>query len=389
VSDGVTRAGGGGSLGRAGAVILAVCAGVFRIFWKELFELRQKPSIPLALLTASLLVVWTSGKINIEQPKIGLFLYEGGASDVERSRAAEASDILKEFAHVSVIRRAGSLVDADAMQRAGASLAVVHMGGQWVVLHRFATARQEAEASQLAGLIGYSLRIKKPLSALLLEADNIAVAGFSSRMSALPGEPQLQLVPRTIALIIVFLPFVLATRSYAREVASGMLPVLLGLPSCGWGALAAGKIAACLWLVLFVLLVLFLAIDPMFGFSLKPGLLLQLGVQALAIFASACLGLLLAILARSQSQIHLSIAVYFLGLVLLSGFLFPLETASPAIRWASYTSPLTYSGKVLESWLFFGTGALTFPGDIAGLAVQAAAAAVLLTLTIALVRRRV
>jgi ABC-type multidrug transport system permease subunit len=75
--------------------------------------------------------------------------------------------------------------------------------------------------------------------------------------------------------------------------------------------------------------------------------------------------------------------------VLVSGFLFPLETASPVIRWASYASPLTFSGKMLESWLFFGTGALVFLRDILCLAVQALAVAVLLALTIGLVSRRV
>ena len=372
-----------GRLGHAGA---RFWTGVVRVFWKELFELQQKPSIPLALLAASLLVVWTSGQINIEQPKIGLFLYEGGARE---AAVKNATDILNEFAHVRVIPQPGSLVDADAMQAAGAGLAVVHLGGQWLVIHRFATARQEAEAAQLAGLIGYSLRNNKPLSALLLDSDNVGVTGLSSRMSALPGEPHLLLVPRTIALIIVFLPFVLATRSYTREATSGMLQVLLGLPNGGWGTLAVGKVVTCLWVVLLVLLVLLLAVGPMFGFSPKPGLLVQLGVQSLAILASACLGLLLAILARNQSQIHLSIAVYFLGLVLVSGFLFPLETASPAIRWASYASPLTFSGKVLESWLFFGTSALIFPRDILCLAVQVLAAAALLALIIGLVRRRV
>src|SRR5262245_40562997 len=230
--------------------------GAARMFWKELFELYQKPSIVLALLAASLLVVWTSGQINIEQPKIGIFLYKGSASDAALQNARA---ILREFAHVALPpenEREGSLVDADAMQGAGASLAVVYRNDQWVVLHRFATARQEAEAAQLAGLIGYSLRNNKPLSALLLNPDQGATTGFHGRISALPGEPQLLLVPRTIALIIVFLPFVLATRSYAREVASGMLPVLLGLPNGGWGALAVGKIAACLWLVLLLFLVL-------------------------------------------------------------------------------------------------------------------------------------
>lgn len=358
-----------------------------RILWKELFELYQKPSMPLALLAASLLVVWTSSQLNIQQPRLGLYLYSGDAAE---SAVANAQAILAEFANIEIVGRSeGSLVDMDEMSGAGASLAAVHLEGGWLVLHRFATARQEAEVAQLAQLIGYSLRTGQPLSALLLKVEQPASTGFSTRMPALPGQPQVLLVPRTIALVVVFLPFVLATRSYTREVTFGMLPTVLGLPQSGWGVMAAGKLAACLWLVLCVLLALFLVIKPLFGISPKPGLMLQFGIQSLAIFSSAALGLLFAILARNQSHIHISIAVYFLALVLVSGFLFPLDTASSIIRWASFASPLTFSGQIMESWLFFGTSPLVFWRYILILGLQAVTAAALLIVTISVARRRV
>jgi ABC-type multidrug transport system permease subunit len=464
--------------------------GSLRIFWKELMELYEKPLAPLALIALSVFIVWTSGQINIKQPKITIFLYTAAAKpdDLQKAR-----DILNEFARTSVIEIAGDLVDVNAMQGSGAILAIVYRNTSWLVLHRFATARQETEAAQLAGMIAYALRAERPLSTLLVEPGpstikiqlytkgvdeaaltrvrgvlqsiptvqyvevneenidteamekagvNLALArsamdwfflqrftsavqaasagptiallgyllkpdsdaqyqpewrrlivpaqqGSTSRLSALPGAPQLELVPRTTALMIVFLPFVLAARSFARELAFGTLPFLLGLPHGGWRSMAAGKIAACAWTVIALLLILFLAAFPLFGFTPKPGLFLQLAVQSFAILTSACLGLLAAIQVRNQMHIYLVIAVYFLALVLVSGFLFPLETAAPLIQAASYFSPLTFSGKILESWLFFGTSPLVFTTDLLFLIAQATAAIVLLSLAIVQARKRI
>src|SRR5437016_13180178 len=66
------------------------------------------------------------------------------------------------------------------------------------------------------------------------------------------------------------------------------------------------------------------------------------------------------------------------GAAVSSGFLFPLETAAPFIRVASNASPLTFSGRILEEWLFHGAGAAIFWDDIRALGVQAAAVAAML-----------
>ena len=152
----------------------------------------------------------------------------------------------------------------------------------------------------------------------------------------------------------------MCARSFSREVAFETLPTILATPNGGWAPLLAAKAVASSWLSLVILLLLILAIRPIFGIAPKPGLFVQLGAQGLAILTSAILGLFAAVLLRNQSQIYISVSIYFLVLVLLSGFLFPLETASPLIRAASNFSPLTYSENIFESWLFYGTNARVF-----------------------------
>ncbi len=208
-------------------------------------------------------------------------------------------------------------------------------------------------------------------------------------MSSLSGEPQLELVPKTIALILVFLPFVLAARSYSREVVSGTLQSLLVAPIGGWGQIVVAKIVVIIWLVSILFLCLLFAIQPLFGFSPKPGLVSEIFVQALAAFVSTCLGLFTAIVARHQSQVYIFVALYFLALVLLSGFLFPLESAAPIIRMGSYASPLTFSDKILNMWLFFGVGPLTDGPDIIYLIGQCVFVTALLTIGVRFARGRI
>jgi ABC-type transport system involved in multi-copper enzyme maturation permease subunit len=366
---------------------MRILTAIARVFWKELIELRQKPLIPLGIVAVSLLFVWTSGQINLKQANAVVNLYKGGVGEAALNKVRT---ILKDFAHIQVQEIEGNLFDANSMRAAGASLAIVHRDGNWLLLHRFATARQEDAASPLMGLLAYALGAEQPLSALLLDPDQRQADSLSmSRMSALPGEPQVELVPRTIALMVAFLPFVLIARSYSREVAFGTLPILLSLPHSGWRSMALGKIAACMWIVLVVLLIVLLAVHFFFGLNPKSGLIVQLAVQTVAIFISACLGLLFATLARNQSQVYLFTSVYFLILVLVSGFLFSLETAAPLVQIASHFSPLTFSGKILENWLFFGTSALVFMPDVSFLLAQALIAATLLTCSIFFARRRV
>jgi hypothetical protein len=358
---------------------------------KELFEFFQRPAMPLGLLAAALALVWTSGELNARRPPVKLFLYSG---DATAEQTAEALALLEDVANVTVTARSGAVPEAEAMEREGARLAIVRSGEHWMVEHRLPTADDEAAVSQLVALVGYSLQEKRRLSAILLgcledsEGEDCPLS-LGGRVAALPGDSQQRLVPRTIALVTVFLPFLLVTRSYGREVASGMLPVLLSLPDSGWASVVVGKIVAALWLVVMVFLALLLFIEPSFGLSIKPGLVLAVGVQVLAIIVSACLGFVVALFARQQAHVHLSLGLYFLALVLLSGFLFPLETASPVIRLASLASPLSFSGPMLERWLFFGAGALAVPREGNALLVQAAVASMLLALAVRVVRHRV
>ncbi len=346
--------------------------------WKELYDLVSRPLFAIALLAVSFTVVWASGHLNVGKQALRIFLYKG---DATATTMENALDVLAQFEGSRVFVKEGNIVDARAMLRSEARFAVVYRAGSWSVLFQTAASDLEEEAGWAASAIQASLENNKPDIAL-----GTVVA---SRMSALPGEPHRLFVPRTIGLIVVFLPFILAARSQFRETIFGTLPVLLVAPGGGWANTVVAKVMVCTWAVFMVFIFLLLTIHPLFGFSPKSGFFSASCVQILAILVSSCLGLFVAVVALNQAQIFLSIFIYFIGLLLLSGFFFPLETAAPAVRWASHLTPLAFSGKLLEYWLFYGTDAFDFAGDIVWLFGQVAFGAALLVLGIHIVRRRI
>jgi ABC-type multidrug transport system permease subunit len=70
-----------------------------------------------------------------------------------------------------------------------------------------------------------------------------------------------------------------------------------------------------------------------------------------ALVSAALLGLAVSAVVKSQSQAIIISAVYFLAMTLLSGFLYPLEEASLAIRAMSKLFPLTFVHPNLKGWI--------------------------------------
>jgi len=370
--------------------------GLTKFLWKEFFDIVQRPTTPVLMILLSIFVVWTAGQLNVEKPDLRLALLKQG---VEKEQLKEAETILSEFtqAKVSVVDSTQQVVDA--LTEPGLHLGIVRQGPQWIVLHRQPTFYQEEDLTWLANSISSSLNTGHPwftepldLTPTNSETNKSATSENSirtlvSRLSSLPGQPELNFVPRTIGLISIFIGFVFVIRSYSREVTYRMLPVLLSTPIGGWRTIVAAKIVTSCWFATAIFLFLLLAARTIFGITPKPWLLVFLGIQVLAILISVCLGTVAAISAKTQSQIFILMAAYFLGLVLLSGFLFPLETASPLIRFASNLSPLTFSNPILEHWLFYGARVRVFVPEIIGLGLQLSAAIALLITSVLMARR--
>ena len=179
------------------------------------------------------------------------------------------------------------------------------------------------------------------------------------------------LFPMTIALMVCFLPFVIAAPGLVREKDNYTLEVLLSAPSINGASLFFGKSLLPVVLTLFNLLLMLGVVDIAFGLHVKSGIVLTLLLMLPALVSSALLGLVVSTVATSQTQAVMASAVYFFCLTLLTGFVTPLAEASPLVLAMSRFLPLSFVLPILEGW-FFGAEAARSTVSVAYLLLQLA-----------------
>jgi ABC-2 type transport system permease protein len=185
-----------------------------------------------------------------------------------------------------------------------------------------------------------------------------------------------------ISIITCFFPFLLASGAIIQERDDHTLEPLLSALKSRWYHLMLGKALLPLFMGLFLFLLMILVGLSFFGLTLKSGFFGILTVQTAAVIGSLFVGLSISCIVASQIYALIASAVYLLCLILLTGFIFPLETASPIIRFLSHFFPLTFTLNPMEDWLFSGDVLLHHIKEIEYLLLQAALYTILALLMI-------
>jgi len=185
------------------------------------------------------------------------------------------------------------------------------------------------------------------------------------------------LVPGYIALITVFVPFVLASSALVREREAGTLHGLVVVVRRRWLLLIAGKLLLPVLAGLMVAALLLVAASLAFGFGVKPGLATALLVQFVAATVSALFGMVVSTLIESAQEAYAVSAAYLVGLILLTGMIHPLEQSALAVVAVAHVFPLTLSAPALEAWMLAGAAAWVPPSTWNALGLQGVTASLL------------
>jgi ABC-type multidrug transport system permease subunit len=201
----------------------------------------------------------------------------------------------------------------------------------------------------------------------------VIMAALSSRL--VPYFPPFSrvnrsVVPGFIALIAVFLPFLLASGGLIKEREAGTVETLVLAARRNWAWVAMGKLMLPVSVAMITTLLLLVVARTAYGFGIKPGLAPALAVQFLAALAAALFGFSISTLIKSQQTAYISSALYLVGLILVTGIFYPIEQAGAAVMIVSYAFPLTFSGPPLEAWMTQGADAALNPWHLAGLLAQ-------------------
>lgn len=212
-------------------------------------------------------------------------------------------------------------------------------------------------------------------------------SGFGSSLRS-SGQNYLEYFFPGALIMIVLFTSIFAMMSVIEDRREGFLLSVLVAP-VGRAAIVLGKVLGGTTLAALQGL-MFLVLAPFIGIRLG---IVQLGLAALAVFlvafALTALGFTVAWRMDSAQGFHAVVNMFLIPLWLLSGAVFPLNSASFWLQLLMRVNPLTYGMDALRLALFHGSSAGgTGLGYWAAIAVLSAFAAVMFAAAFAMANRR-
>lgn len=229
---------------------------------------------------------------------------------------------------------------------------------------------------------GYAARIIQDFSARALRSaatgSGAAAAGGVEFRARAWYNPELASraynVPAVIGAILFMMSLLLTALAVVRERELGTLEQLLVSPLSAGELMVAKTIPAAI--VAFVDLVLVSTVAVLwFHIPLRGSVPALVTASTLYILAGIAFGLFISTVSRTQQEAFLSMFLFFLPAIVLSGFLYPIFTMPAAFRWLTYLNPVRYFLEVVRGIFLKGDG---FPDLWLQLSVLAAMAAAVL-----------
>ncbi|MDR3666209.1 MAG: ABC transporter permease [Ignavibacteriaceae bacterium] len=168
------------------------------------------------------------------------------------------------------------------------------------------------------------------------------------------------LLPGLIAMILLITAAISVSLSLVREKERGTIEQINVSPINSF-ELIAGKILPYLLLSLFNAAVILIVGYFLFGVEIKGSIILLFLTTLLFLSASTGIGILVSVIADSQ-QVAFSIATFatLLPSVILSGFIFPIESMPLAVQILTNITPAKFFIEILRAIVIRGVGITSF-----------------------------
>ena len=167
-------------------------------------------------------------------------------------------------------------------------------------------------------------------------------------------------VPAVIGTIMFLMALMLTGLSVAREREVGTFDQLLVAPVSP-AELMLGKTLPVAGIALVQLALITTVALLWFGIPLRGSILLLLASAILYALAGLSLGLLLSTFSKTQQEAFLTIFLTLFPAIILSGFLYPVETMPTFFEWLADLNPLRYFIRIVRAIFLKGSG----PSDLA------------------------
>jgi ABC-2 type transport system permease protein len=345
------------------------------LIWKELIELRRDPRLFSIVIVAPILQLFLlayAATTDIRDVPVVI-------ADVDRSSASrelvERFDASPSFKLVAVTTNTN---DVDRyLERGDAWLAVtIPAGYEEAIGSRGAGAVQiiadGSDANSAGVSLGYATNLiagyGQELSARRRQQTSppagLASAGSLEARVRVWFNPQLQsrdfMIPGIVALLLLIVTTNLSAMGIVRERELGTLEQLNVTP-LRRSELIIGKLVP-YGLVGLIDVVLVLSVAVFwFQVPLRGSVVLLFGMTLIYLLSTLGLGLFVSTISSTQQQAMMTSVFFFLmPMVLLSGFVFPIENMPAVIQPVTYLLPLRYFLVILRAIFMKGVGLETW-----------------------------
>lgn len=179
-------------------------------------------------------------------------------------------------------------------------------------------------------------------------------------------------VPAVIGMIVLVMSLLLTAMAVVRERELGTMDQLLVSPLSP-GELIVGKTLPVAAVAMIQLTLVASVALLWFQIPFRGSVLVLILAAVLFILAGLSFGLLVSTISRTQQEAFLSIFLLLLPAVILSGFLYPVETMPAVFQWLTYANPFRHFLEIVRDLFLKGAGLADLWIQFTALAVMAAA----------------
>ena len=365
------------------------------LVWKELIELRQDPRLFGIVVLAPILQLFLLGyAATTDVRDVPVVVADADRSSESRALIARF-DASPSFTVVGIVAGVHEVDPYLERQIAWIALEIPPGYGDAIGGGRPQTVQLLADGSDAnsAGVsLGYAGNLIATYAQELAERKQAAAGapiGTGGEGAITPEvrvwfNPRLEsrdfMIPGVIALLLLVVTTNLSSMGIVREKELGTLEQLNVTPLRRWELIVGKLLPYALIGIIDVALVLAVAVW-WFEVPMRGSPLLLFAMTLVYLMSTLGLGLFVSTISATQQQAMMTTTFFFLmPMVLLSGFVFPIENMPEVIQPITYLLPLRYFLVILRSIFLKGVGLETFwPQALAltlwGLAVLALAVA--------------
>ncbi len=181
---------------------------------------------------------------------------------------------------------------------------------------------------------------------------------------SLPNKSMLnQTLPALLAMLVLFLGFLLSGISFLRERTQGTMERLTASPVSRFDILGGYLLGFLLFAILQTLILFFYTVYVLnldFRGDLWQIIIFQILIGILAV----CLGIFISVFAKNEFQMVQFIPLIIVPQVFVCGLLFPISQQPDYLQWIANFLPLTYAVDGIRAIMLQGSGLGGIPKDV-------------------------